>query len=286
MFCCPGVWCVSTRCAATDGMLRPIASRFSANRRAVVGPPRFTMTCAWAMSWRSAALATTSASRLPPTTCSSPVGSASRRCCRCCVRPTSWRSNGGSSTSGVDESGSRTSPSLGRFEDRVTVHCADEGGRADLAGWRPVDPRTRVYACGPERLIDAVERWGAVPGGHPARVERFAASASVPTGPMRSFEVHAARSQETAIVLPGESIVAALRRVGVDVLTSCAQGVCGTCETEMLEGHPDHRDSLLDDAERAAAPACSRVSRAAATHRARHLSPPSATDPRSRRRRP
>jgi ferredoxin-NADP reductase len=141
---------------------------------------------------------------------------------------------------------------LERFGDRVTVHCSDEAGRADLDGWRPLDPRTRVYACGPERLIDAVERWGAVPGGHPARVERFAASASTSAGPMRSFEVHAARTQATATVEPGESIVAALRRVGVDVLTSCAQGVCGTCETEILEGVPDHRDSLLDDTERAA----------------------------------
>ncbi|WP_460825221.1 2Fe-2S iron-sulfur cluster-binding protein [Nostocoides australiense] len=40
------------------------------------------------------------------------------------------------------------------------------------------------------------------------------------------------------------------RRAGVEVITSCAQGVCGTCDTEVLEGEPDHRDSLLDDSER------------------------------------
>ncbi|GAB4075671.1 hypothetical protein GCM10028781_04340 [Nostocoides australiense] len=34
------------------------------------------------------------------------------------------------------------------------------------------------------------------------------------------------------------------------MITSCAQGVCGTCDTEVLEGEPDHRDSLLDDSER------------------------------------
>ncbi|HEX5859148.1 MAG TPA: 2Fe-2S iron-sulfur cluster binding domain-containing protein, partial [Microbacterium sp.] len=49
-----------------------------------------------------------------------------------------------------------------------------------------------------------------------------------------------------------ETVVAALARAGVDVITSCAQGVCGTCETDVLAGRPDHRDSLLDDAERAA----------------------------------
>ena len=51
---------------------------------------------------------------------------------------------------------------------------------------------------------------------------------------------------------PDESIVQALRREGVEVITSCAQGVCGTCETDVLDGRPDHRDTLLDDAERAA----------------------------------
>jgi ferredoxin len=35
-------------------------------------------------------------------------------------------------------------------------------------------------------------------------------------------------------------------------LSSCRQGTCGTCETGVLAGEPDHRDSILDDAERAA----------------------------------
>ena len=135
--------------------------------------------------------------------------------------------------------------------DRVTVHCADELGRAELDAWRPSDPRTRVYACGPERLLDAVAAWGAVPGGFAPRIERFSATTGE-TPPATTFDVVAARSGVTATVAEDESIVTALRRAGVDVITSCAQGVCGTCETDVLEGRPDHRDSLLDDAERAA----------------------------------
>jgi ferredoxin len=46
------------------------------------------------------------------------------------------------------------------------------------------------------------------------------------------------------------SVADALRRAGAPLLTSCGQGVCGTCETTVIEGTPDHRDSLLDDAER------------------------------------
>ena len=62
----------------------------------------------------------------------------------------------------------------------------------------------------------------------------------------------AARSGISTVVGTQETIVTALRRAGVDVLTSCAQGVCGTCETDVLAGRPDHRDSLLDDTERRA----------------------------------
>lgn len=139
---------------------------------------------------------------------------------------------------------------LGAHGDRVTVHCGDEHGRADLAAWRPESADTRVYACGPERLLDAVEAWGAVEGGQPPKLERFSAPVRE-TGPSTRFEVVAARSGVTAVVEPNESIVQALGRAGVGILTSCAQGVCGTCETDVLDGSPDHRDTLLDDHERA-----------------------------------
>ncbi|RYZ32269.1 MAG: 2Fe-2S iron-sulfur cluster binding domain-containing protein, partial [Propionibacteriaceae bacterium] len=32
----------------------------------------------------------------------------------------------------------------------------------------------------------------------------------------------------------------------------CGQGLCGTCETTVLAGRPDHRDSVLEPADRAA----------------------------------
>lgn len=141
---------------------------------------------------------------------------------------------------------------LAPFGDRVTVHCADELGRAELDAWRPAQPATRVYACGPERLLDAVRDWGALPGGFPPKVERFAAATDAASAPGTTFDVVAARSGVTVTVQADESIVTALRRAEVEVITSCAQGVCGTCETDVLDGRPDHRDSLLDDAERAA----------------------------------
>jgi ferredoxin len=46
-------------------------------------------------------------------------------------------------------------------------------------------------------------------------------------------------------------VLDAIRAAGTDVLSSCREGTCGTCETAVLDGIPEHRDSILSDAERA-----------------------------------
>jgi ferredoxin len=68
----------------------------------------------------------------------------------------------------------------------------------------------------------------------------------------KSFQVVCARSGVTLTVPPGRSILSVVTESGIDVLSWCAEGVCGTCETEVLAGLPDHRDSLLTEAERGA----------------------------------
>lgn len=135
-------------------------------------------------------------------------------------------------------------------ETRVTVVAGEERLGFALDDWRPTDPAVRVYSCGPTRLLDAVASWGSVPGGHPPKIERFTAAQGA-SALSAAFEVVAERSGVRTVVQRDETIVAALQKVGVEVLTSCSQGVCGTCETGVVSGVPDHRDSLLDDDERA-----------------------------------
>lgn len=65
-----------------------------------------------------------------------------------------------------------------------------------------------------------------------------------------AFEVRLHRSGRTVIVPKGETILEALVEEGVDVVYSCMAGHCGTCETRVIEGVPDHRDSFLGDEER------------------------------------
>ena len=65
------------------------------------------------------------------------------------------------------------------------------------------------------------------------------------------FEVRLHRSGRTIQIPPDKSILNTLIDAGVDVDFSCAMGGCGTCETRVVEGSPDHRDNYLSEEERA-----------------------------------
>ncbi|WP_208026212.1 PDR/VanB family oxidoreductase [Amycolatopsis acidicola] len=137
--------------------------------------------------------------------------------------------------------------------DRVVARPQDEFGLLDLDSWLPEPaPDTKVYCCGPEPLLAAVEaRCAGWPAGL-LRTERFVPKQLGAPARAEPFEVELARSGRSTTVHPGQSVLDALGDLGVPVLSSCRQGTCGTCETGVLAGEPEHRDSLLDDAERAA----------------------------------
>jgi ferredoxin-NADP reductase len=130
----------------------------------------------------------------------------------------------------------------------VTFHPQDEHGHLDLDHiLTGADPATQVYCCGPEPLLAAVEAACETLGIRDRlHVERFAAAkVEAPEGGERSFEVEARRAGKSVRVGPDESIVDALEAAGIPVETSCRDGICGTCETRVLDGTPDHRDMLL-----------------------------------------
>lgn len=83
------------------------------------------------------------------------------------------------------------------------------------------------------------------------RVERFRPGERE-TGGDSAFEVELARSGRTLTVAPDGSVLDTVRAAGVEVLYSCSEGTCGTCETDVLEGEPEHRDSVPSEEERAA----------------------------------
>lgn len=60
------------------------------------------------------------------------------------------------------------------------------------------------------------------------------------------------RSSLQLHVRKDQSVLDAVRDAGIKVYSSCQSGVCGTCETPVLEGTPDHRDAILNEGEKAA----------------------------------
>lgn len=106
------------------------------------------------------------------------------------------------------------------------------------------------YCCGPIPMLDAFERATQDLERKRVHVEYF--TAKEPPAVEGGFTVVLAKSGRELPVPPGKTILDTLRDVGLDMRFSCTEGVCGTCETRVLEGIPDHRDRILTDAERTA----------------------------------
>ncbi|RDI56012.1 PDR/VanB family oxidoreductase [Nocardia mexicana] len=138
-----------------------------------------------------------------------------------------------------------------RYGDAPVIHYSRRGGRLDLAAaLADSAPGTAVYACGPHGLIEAAEHACAPLAAVDVFAERFVArdrSASA-AGP---FEVSLALSGLTLTVPPTRSILAVAEDHGVVAPASCREGTCGTCETGVVSGEIDHRDSILSAEERA-----------------------------------
>lgn len=140
--------------------------------------------------------------------------------------------------------------------ERVRIHAADEGRRLALgmlaANTRP-EPGSKlaVYSCGPARLLDAVEDAFAGRDGVSVNLERFTpkeASAPLQNGP---FEVELQQTGVTVTVAEGRTILETAEEAGAFVLSSCREGTCGSCETSIISGTADHRDSVLTATEQA-----------------------------------
>jgi ferredoxin-NADP reductase len=140
----------------------------------------------------------------------------------------------------------------------VPVHWhfdSEAGGPPDLKALLASRARdgTHYYACGPAVMLDAFEAACVSLGYQNAHIERFAAvEVAAASDAKATYTVELKRSGKVVTVTPDLSLLAALTSVGAVPDTSCLEGVCGSCETAVLSGTPDHRDSVLTGAERAA----------------------------------
>lgn len=119
---------------------------------------------------------------------------------------------------------------------------------------QPCEPGTHLYLCGPAGFMRAVRAAAAHWPEERVHLEYFAPpAAAAASGADEPFTlVVAGRGIEVAVAAD-QSAVDALHDLGIDVPTSCAQGVCGTCVVPLapVEGNaPDHRDHCLTATER------------------------------------
>lgn len=138
--------------------------------------------------------------------------------------------------------------------ERLHVYVKEEGQRADY-GQLLAQPQadTQVYACGPSRLLDALQAHCAVWPEDALRVEHFAASlATLDPSQEQAFEVELKDSGLVLTVPPDQTLLTVLRAANIDVQSDCGEGLCGSCEVKVLSGAIDHRDVVLTRAERAA----------------------------------
>lgn len=137
--------------------------------------------------------------------------------------------------------------------EKILIYANDEDNMLDLNKVLAL-PRAHmlVYACGPGGMLSAIEDlcMGWPPGA--LHTERFVAADLGAAASSEPFEVELAQTGKTVTVQPDETIVDAVEQAGARILSSCRAGVCGTCETRIIAGEPEHRDAVLTEEDKAA----------------------------------
>jgi vanillate O-demethylase ferredoxin subunit len=139
------------------------------------------------------------------------------------------------------------------FADKVQLHFDSGAGEQKFnmdALSKSPDAGTHLYVCGPTGFMDAVlasakDAWPAAT----LHREYFSVDANVVEGEDRAFQIQISSSGDVLDVPADKSIVEILADIGIEIPTSCEQGICGTCITPVLQGTPDHRDLVLTDEE-------------------------------------
>lgn len=132
----------------------------------------------------------------------------------------------------------------------AAFHFDSESGLPDMAAMLSGIPaNTHLYCCGPGPMLDAFEAAAKDRPAHLVHLERFQPP-KLEAGE-GEIVIELARSGVEIFVPGDQTILDALIAQGRNPPHSCRVGICGTCETKVLEGEPDHRDRVLTEEERA-----------------------------------
>jgi MOSC domain-containing protein YiiM/ferredoxin-NADP reductase len=139
------------------------------------------------------------------------------------------------------------------FADRIhvlganaTIYDKFQGQRLDVSAIiSRTQNRSHIYTCGPERLMNdivATAKKYNVPDSS-VHLEQFTVTTSGDP-----FTVELRESKKTIEVGPTQSLLDALKAVGMDIDSSCEVGNCGTCKVDVCDGRVEHRGTgLMED---------------------------------------
>lgn len=135
----------------------------------------------------------------------------------------------------------------------VDIFISSEGRRADLEQLLRAQPKgTRIYACGPEAMLDELER---LAGEYQLELtfELFSSSSGILNPELETpFSVELVDTGKTYEVPRDKTLLEVLLENDIDVPNDCEEGLCGSCEVVVECGEIEHRDKVLTAAERAA----------------------------------
>lgn len=140
------------------------------------------------------------------------------------------------------------------YGDQVVVAAGDAGERLDLTALVAEAPADALwYSCGPAAMLDGLAgALRALGREENLRTELFAApERAVSADSGGGFSVELRASGVTLQVPADRSILDVVTEAGVEVMHDCEEGICGSCETKVVEGEIDHRDYVLTNQEKA-----------------------------------
>ncbi|MBV8849314.1 MAG: oxidoreductase [Methylobacteriaceae bacterium] len=148
---------------------------------------------------------------------------------------------------------------------KLDLFITEEGRRIAVAD--EIDrlaPDGQLYLCGPMRLIEAAKAaWKA--SGRPATDLRFETFGTTGHHAPEPFVVRIPRLGKEIGVAANETMLHALVKAGIDVMSDCERGECGLCAIDVIacDTEIDHRDVFFNEDERRAnTKICACVSRA------------------------
>jgi vanillate O-demethylase ferredoxin subunit len=149
--------------------------------------------------------------------------------------------------------------------EKLDLFITAEGRRIDIA--REIEklaPDGQLYLCGPMGLLDAAKAAWKV-SGRPVTNLRFETFGTTGHHAPEPFVVKIPRLGKEITVSEHETMLHALAKAGIDVMSDCERGECGLCAIDVLacDSEIDHRDVFFnEDQRRANDKICACVSRA------------------------